>query len=174
MLSAPSAYMSPEQARGQDGRQKNHDIWASGCVLFETAVGPPRVRGRDARPRRWRWFSHREPDWQALPQDTPASIRELVTRCLRKDQRQRLRDMGDARIVIEETLASPHQEQPVIAPRRHRLAPPLFLAGMALASALVTYGATTFASRGAGDASPARFAHVVRFVASSAATSSPR
>ena len=171
LVMGTAAYMSPEQARGRLVDRRT-DIWAFGCVLFELLSGR-RAFAAESTTETLTMVLHREPDWQALPQDTPASIRELVTRCLRKDQRQRLRDMGDARIVIEETLASPHQEQPVIAPRRHRLAPPLFLAGMALASALVTYGATTFASRGAGDASPARFAHVVRFVASSAHEFSP-
>ena len=166
-----AAYMSPEQARGRQVDRRT-DIWAFGCVLFEMLSGR-RAFEADGPTETLSKVLQRDPDWQVLPQQTPQSIRELVTRCLHKDPRQRLRDMGDARIVIEDILAKPHQDEAGIAPRRLRIAPPVFLAAMALVSALVTYGVTTFASRGTGDTSPATFDHVVRFVASSAHEFSP-
>src|SRR5262249_31107411 len=52
----------------------------------------------------------KEPDWNALPAYTPARLRDLLRRCLNKDPRMRLRDIGDARIAIEETSAQPQTE----------------------------------------------------------------
>jgi hypothetical protein len=99
------AYMSPEQARGH-ALDKRSDVWSFGCVLFELLAGGrafPGGTGSDVIAA----VLQREPDWQALPVDVPPRVRELAKRCLRKDTRQRLRDLGDARIVLEETLAAP-------------------------------------------------------------------
>ena len=114
-----AAYMSPEQARGRQVDRRT-DIWAFGCILFELLTRR-RAFDADGTTDTLAMVLQREPDWQALPENTPRSIRELVTRCLRKDQRQRLRDIGDARIAIEETLAKPHDDRsanPGAAPHR--------------------------------------------------------
>jgi Tol biopolymer transport system component len=99
-----AAYMSPEQARGRMV-DRRADIWAFGCVLFEMLTGQTAFAADSTAETIVNVFQ-REPDWHALPQSTPARIRDLLRRCLSKDARRRLRDIGDARMEIEETLAS--------------------------------------------------------------------
>ncbi|HET7695827.1 MAG TPA: LpqB family beta-propeller domain-containing protein [Vicinamibacterales bacterium] len=94
-----AAYMSPEQARGH-AVDKRTDIWAFGCVLYEMLTGRGTFAGDTASDSIAR-ILEREPAWSALPASTPASIRRLLVRCLAKDPRQRLRDIGDARIEID-------------------------------------------------------------------------
>jgi serine/threonine protein kinase/Tol biopolymer transport system component len=104
------AYMSPEQARGKPV-DKRTDIWAFGCVLCEMLTGKKTFRGETVSDT-IASVLEREPEWQALPPTTPAKIRELLRRCLQKDSQRRLRDIGDARIQIEETLAAPAIPEP--------------------------------------------------------------
>ena len=94
-----AAYMSPEQARGL-AVDKRTDIWAFGCVLYEMLTSRHAFPGQTVSDTIAK-ILEREPDWSALPATTPASIRRLLLRCLVKDPRQRLRDMGDARIEID-------------------------------------------------------------------------
>jgi Tol biopolymer transport system component len=94
-----AAYMSPEQARGQPV-DKRTDIWAFGCVLFEMLGGRVPFPGDTASDSIAKVLE-REPDWSALPPATPEPIRRLIERCLVKDSRQRLRDAGEARLVID-------------------------------------------------------------------------
>jgi TolB-like protein/tetratricopeptide (TPR) repeat protein len=94
------AYMSPEQARGQ-AVDKRTDIWAFGCVLYEMLTGRATFGGNTVSDTLVSVLE-REPDWAALPADTPASIRSLLQRCLRKDPQKRLHDIADARIEIDE------------------------------------------------------------------------
>jgi eukaryotic-like serine/threonine-protein kinase len=94
------AYMSPEQARGQ-AVDKRTDIWAFGCVLFEMLAGRRAFDGETLTDTFARILDH-EPDWAALPAETPASIRRLLERCLRKDPRKRLHDIADALIEIDD------------------------------------------------------------------------
>ena len=98
-------YMSPDQARGKDV-DKRTDVWAFGCVLYELLTGQRAFAGATMSDT-IAAILEREPDWQALPQTTPAQIRNLLRRCFQKDARRRLRDMGDARIEIEEALNEP-------------------------------------------------------------------
>jgi serine/threonine protein kinase len=94
------AYMSPEQARGQ-AVDKRTDIWAFGCVLYEILAGRPPFAG-DTMSDTFVSILEREPDWAALPAgETPAHIRTLLERCLRKDPRKRLHDIADALIELE-------------------------------------------------------------------------
>ena len=99
------AYMSPEQARGKTV-DKRTDIWAFGCVLYELLTARQAFPGETASDT-IASVLEREPDWRALPAATPAKIRDLLRRCLQKDSQHRLRDIGDARIEIEEALAAP-------------------------------------------------------------------
>jgi hypothetical protein len=96
-----AAYMSPEQARGKDV-DRRADIWGFGCVMYEMLTGRQAFPNGETLSDTLAGILVREPDLQALPAATPPKIRALVERCLRKNERRRLRDIGDARIAIEE------------------------------------------------------------------------
>jgi serine/threonine protein kinase/Tol biopolymer transport system component len=98
-------YMSPEQARGKSV-DKRTDIWAFGCVLYELLTGRQAFQG-ETTTEILAAVLRGEPDWRALPETTPLSIRVLLRRCLQKEMNKRARDAGDARIEIEEALAAP-------------------------------------------------------------------
>ena len=98
-------YMSPEQIRGEEA-DKRADIWSFGCVLYEALTGK-RAFDRETVADTLAAIIERHPDYDTLPPDVPPSIRQLVRRCLEKDQRDRLRDIGDARIEIKQALAMP-------------------------------------------------------------------
>ena len=99
MILGTAAYMSPQQARGQ-AVDKRADIWAFGCVLYELLTGRVAFAGETVSDTIGK-ILEREPDWSALPATTPPVIRRLLRRCLAKDPRQRLRDIGDVRIEID-------------------------------------------------------------------------
>ena len=99
------AYMSPEQARGLTV-DKRTDIWAFGCVLFEMLSGRRAFDGATMSDT-FVNVLEREPHWTQLPAATPAAVRTLLQRCLRKDPRRRLRDIADALIEIDELPMSP-------------------------------------------------------------------
>jgi eukaryotic-like serine/threonine-protein kinase len=99
-----AAYMAPEQAKGRPA-DKRADIWALGCVLYEMVTGQRAFSGEDVA----ETLAHiltKEPDWTALPASTPTPIRRLLRRCLEKDRRRRLADAADARLEMDEALAS--------------------------------------------------------------------
>jgi len=87
------AYMSPEQARGEP-IDKRTDLWAFGCVLYQMLTGRSAF-GRDSMVDTLAAIVKGEPDLSALPSNTPAGVRRLLSRCLEKDPRRRLRDIGD-------------------------------------------------------------------------------
>jgi Tol biopolymer transport system component len=87
-------YMSPEQARGQDVDRRS-DIWSFGCTVYEMLTGRRAFYGPTPADTIVAVLSA-EPDWSALPADTPDGLRALLQRCLQKDVRHRLRDLGDA------------------------------------------------------------------------------
>ena len=94
-----AAYMSPEQARGRPV-DKRADVWAFGAVLYEMLAGRAAFAG-DTVTDILAAVVSREPDWSALPAATPAAIRRVLARCLEKDPKRRLRDIGDARLDLE-------------------------------------------------------------------------
>jgi len=98
-----AAYMSPEQARGHQV-DKRTDIWAFGCVLYRMLTGHAAFAG-DTISDTIAAILEREPDWHALPQETPPAIRRLLQRCLEKDAKRRLRDIGDGRVEIDDALS---------------------------------------------------------------------
>ncbi len=100
-----AAYMSPEQAKGK-AVDKRTDIFAFGAVLYELLTGKPAFHGDDVTDILGA-VMRMEPDWSQLPEATPAAIRILLRRCLRKDKRQRLSDATDVRIEIEDAIAAP-------------------------------------------------------------------
>ena len=123
-----AAYMSPEQARGKS-IDKRCDIWAFGCVLYEMLTGRRPFEGQDVTDVLAR-IVEQEPDFHALPAATPAPIRRLLQRCLEKDRRKRLPDIGVARIEIDDALTTPDEASPT----RVR---PAWIVAAALAGALI-------------------------------------
>ena len=95
-----AAYMSPEQARGK-AVDRRTDIWAFGCVLYEMLTGARAFQGEEVSDT-LAAVLRGEPDWSALPSTVPAGVVRLLRRCLEKDTKRRLHDMGDAQILIEE------------------------------------------------------------------------
>ena len=116
------AYMSPEQVRGL-AVDKRTDIWGFGCVLYEMLTGRRAFAGSTSSDA-IAAILEREPDWSALPGQTPTRIQRLLRRCLEKDSKRRLRDIGDARL---EMLDGAGDERvaptPAAARRTRRLIP---------------------------------------------------
>ncbi|MFI5357690.1 Serine/threonine protein kinase [Candidatus Sulfopaludibacter sp. SbA6] len=117
VIMGTAGYMSPEQAAGK-AVDKRADIWSFGVVLWEMLTGQRLFEGET--------MSHtladvlRAPiEFDRLPKKTPAAIRELVKRCLDRDVKTRLRDIGEARVAIQRWLANPVSAE--IAPARPRM-----------------------------------------------------
>jgi len=98
-----AAYMAPEQAKGRP-LDRGADLWAFGVVLFEMLTGQRAFPGEDISDTLAMVLKF-DPDWNALPADTPASIRRLLRRCLQKDPKARLRDANTAVLEIREALS---------------------------------------------------------------------
>jgi eukaryotic-like serine/threonine-protein kinase len=98
-----AAYMSPEQARGKRV-DKRSDVWSFGVLLWEMLTGRTLFAGETVTDVIAAVVT-REPDLGALPPVTPAGVRRLIARCLRKDPRTRLPDIGTARLDLQEALA---------------------------------------------------------------------
>jgi len=99
-----AAYMSPEQARGKPV-DKRTDVWAFGCVLYEMLAGKRAFEGETVSDT-LAAILRGEPDWAALPEQTPTAVRKIIRRCLVRDARQRLHDIADARLELEESSAA--------------------------------------------------------------------
>ena len=125
-----AAYMAPEQARGRPV-DKRADIWAFGCVLYEMLVRRPAFAG-DTVTDLLAAVVTRDPDWSALPADTPRSIRAVLKRCLQKDPKQRLHDIADARIELASSAEDTAIETASPPPLRARV-PAWALAATAVA-----------------------------------------
>ncbi len=98
-------YMSPEQARGADVDQRT-DLWAFGCLLYELLAGR-RAFESDTVSDTVAAVLDQEPDWQALPAETPAKVRDLLRQCLQKDANRRLTNIADARTTLHEERRRP-------------------------------------------------------------------
>ncbi len=110
MLLGTAAYMSPEQARGKPA-DKRSDIFAFGSVLYEMLAGKQAFGGETISDSLAAILT-KEPDRSRLPEATPAKLRRLLDRCLEKDVRLRLRDIGEARILLH----APEPEEVPLAP----------------------------------------------------------
>jgi Tol biopolymer transport system component len=131
--------MSPEQARGKIV-DKRTDVWAFGCVLFEMLTGRKAFDGETLTDTVAAIVKN-DPDWQTLPAGTSVAIRSLVSRCLRKDSMQRLRDIADARFQIEDALSQPVNLTANVKPaRRAREWVGWIAAGLLLVAALLLAG----------------------------------
>jgi Tol biopolymer transport system component len=122
------AYMSPEQARGL-AVDRRTDIWAFGCVLYEMLTGRRAFRGETITDIVVATLE-KDPDWSVLPADTPLGIRRLLKRTLQKDPHDRLRDIADGLVDLEEEPAA-------------SLAPPARVTGSWLPWALAAIAAAT-------------------------------
>ena len=105
-----TAYMSPEQTRGESV-DKRADIWAFGCVLYEMLTGRAAF-GSDTTSDTIAAILQSEPEWSALPAATPSTVRRLLQRCVQKDPRRRLRDIGDARLELDQAAVSQEEASP--------------------------------------------------------------
>ena len=144
-----AAYMSPEQARGQEVNGQT-DIWALGVVLYEMLTGERTFSG-DTATDTIAAIIEREPDWTALPTNTPPLIRSLLRRCLQKDRRQRLHDVADARVELGEALEEPAGS--FAAPEAHGRQPSSVRKSLPwlIAGGLLVALATGWVVRGLGD-----------------------
>ena len=134
MVIGTAAYMSPEQAKGKVA-DKRADIWAFGVVLLEMLTGH-RVFSGETVSETLAAVMMKEPEWDRLPADLPSTLADLLRRCVQKDPRQRVRDIGDVRLAMEgtfQTAASTPSEPTAIPTLPVWLRPiPLALAGVAL------------------------------------------
>jgi serine/threonine-protein kinase len=158
MVLGTPAYLSPEQARGEEAGRRS-DIWAFGAVLYEMltrerAFGGQTVSDTIAAVLR------QEINWAAVDTSTPDALRRLISRCLDRDIRRRLRDIGEARIALEDlaaTRVSPAAPSrlppPIPRPRWRRILIPAVAAGISgVAAAAMVW-----------DRGPAAIARVTRF-----------
>src|SRR5215469_5355 len=138
-----AAYMAPEQARGKRV-DKRADIWSWGVVLYELLTGERVFKGDEAADTLAQVLT-KEPDWDRAP----AQVHRLLQRCLEKDPKKRLRDIGEARYVLDKSPAPP---EPVTAPKRSWLG---WTAAAVLAVAAAGFAALWLR--------PAPLPHVMRF-----------
>jgi serine/threonine-protein kinase len=146
-----AAYMSPEQARGL-ALDPRTDLWSFGCVLFELLTGRQAFSGNSISDV-LASILVREPDWEALPDDTPAGARLLLQRCLQKDSAHRPADAGLVAAEIEEILSGRSAAAETKAlhdsdlPRRRRRSRRPLLATLAIAALAVAAIATVVTVR---------------------------
>jgi serine/threonine-protein kinase len=135
-LVGTAPYMSPEQARGLPVDARS-DVWAFGCLLYEMLTGRRAFAGRTASDVLAAVLRD-EVDWTALPPETPAGVRRLLRRCLRKDPRERLQDAGDARLELTEAAM---EEPAPPAPRPNRAFRALLAVSGLVVAALAVFAA---------------------------------
>jgi eukaryotic-like serine/threonine-protein kinase len=157
VIMGSAGYMSPEQARGK-AVDKRSDIFSFGCVLYEMLTGVMPFRGETVADAIGATL-HKESDLNLLPLDTPRRVRDLLTNCLAKDRKNRLHDIGDARLEIQRAIAEPRDHMvgvPAFGPwwrsPRGLWAACLFAAGAAALATAVIIPAIVTPSRDERDA----------------------
>ena len=139
MILGTAAYMAPEQAKGKPV-DKRADIWAFGVVLYEMLTGRRAFPGDDVSDVLASVLKT-DPDFQALPPETPPAVRRLIARCLTKDPRERLRDLGEGMRQLDDAEAAPAvSAQPAAPGAFWRRAMPVAIAVVVTAAA--AYGAS--------------------------------
>jgi serine/threonine-protein kinase len=164
MIIGTAAYMAPEQAKGR-AADKRADIWAFGVVLYEMLSGTRAFKGEEV-PDVLAAVLRQDIDLAALPPDTPTPVRRLIARCLDRDLKTRLRDIGEARIEIARTEAGAQDGVVTTilaapAPARSRWSRALPLAVTALAAFLVAGLAAWRLWPTAAPLPVSRFSHVL-------------
>ena len=135
VIAGTAAYMSPEQTRGHVVDRRT-DIWAFGCVVYEMLTGRPAFAAATTADV-IAAVIEREVDWRAIPADAPQAVQRVLRRCLQRDVKQRLRDIGDARLELEDAMTRPHAADAVrVRGRTRALAITGLLAAGAMAGAL--------------------------------------
>jgi len=138
-----AAYMAPEQAKGKTV-DRRADIWAFGVVLYEMLTGRM-LFSDETVSETMAAVIMKAPDWTALPPNIPAHVRDLLRRCLVKEPRNRLRDIGDARMAIEEVQNGAEVEGDVAhAPVRRRSRALVGIAAVLFSLAIFSLGALSF------------------------------
>ncbi len=137
MILGTAAYMSPEQARGRPA-DRRADIWSFGVILFEMLTGQRLFEGETISDTLAAVLKT-QPDWTALPATTPEALRRLLARCLDRDPRQRLRDIGEARVLLSGGLqaAGAAGSSSIAAPPAARARLPWLLFGLATIAVVV-------------------------------------
>jgi serine/threonine-protein kinase len=116
MILGTASYMAPEQARGRPV-DRRADIWACGAVLFEMLSGRRAFDGTSSSEILAAVLKD-DPPWEALPAGLPPAVVRLLRRCLERDPRQRLRDIGEARIALERPSEATDATPPPVGMRR--------------------------------------------------------
>ncbi len=141
LILGTAAYMSPEQAKGRPV-DKRSDVWAFGCVLYEMLTGTRAFGGEDVTDT-IAAVVRGEPDWTKLPASTPSQIQLLLKRCLEKDRKARISDVGVARFLLNENIEAPGASAAAGGTRR---APVVAIAALLL-GAILGAGAWALSSR---------------------------
>jgi eukaryotic-like serine/threonine-protein kinase len=143
-----AAYMSPEQAKGKPVDRRS-DIWSYGVVLFEMLTGRQMYAGETATDV-MAAVVRAEPDWSMLPKNLPPRVRELLQRCLVKDDKRRLRDIGDARLALEDAMNAAPEAGSTSSPNPLWRALPWAIAAVAIALAAWTFSHRTRSDTASG------------------------
>jgi serine/threonine-protein kinase len=154
MILGTAAYMSPEQARGKPVDRRT-DIWSFGCVLYECLTGRAVFAGETVSDLIAK-ILQTEPDWAALPAASPPRLRALIERCLRRDAKERQRDLGDVRLELDEIAkggdawaigATPADGSSGGPPRKSASPSAMLQIAAAIAAAVIGVVATKLVSR---------------------------
>ena len=162
-LMGTPGYASPEQLKGR-ATDRRTDIWAFGAVLYELLSGHRAFAG-DTTSDIVNAVLQQRIDWSVLPATTPVPVRGLLTRCLERDVRERLRDIGEARIALEQVSRTADGETPPLAEtveataRQSRRAPLLIAAVSGIAIAAAAAAAWSLRPAPASAPAVARFTH---------------
>jgi eukaryotic-like serine/threonine-protein kinase len=148
LLGTPG-YMAPEQVRGKPADSRA-DIWAFGIVLSEVLSARRMFEGETVGDTLAK-ILEREPDWNQLPAATPAPVRKLLERCLKKNPKERLQAIGDARTLLQEWIAHPES----LAERWENTAYPLWTKILIWAAAPLMFAAGFFLRTPSGPPAPA-------------------
>ena len=138
VIMGTAAYMAPEQAKGKVA-DKRADVWAFGVVVYEMLTGRRAFEGGDVS-EVMAGVIKSEPEWDALPSELPPALLTYLRRCLEKDPRERLRDIGDVRLAMAGAFDLPvpppvealEPSDMVVAPQLQIWQRPAFLALAAL------------------------------------------
>jgi len=150
MIMGTAAYMSPEQAKGK-AVDKRADIWAFGVVLHEMLTGVRLFTGDSVTETLAAVLTH-EADLKGLPRATPAPVASLLRRCLERDPKRRLRDIGEARLSLSGQIDASPVASPGVQPGRwnvRRLLLAVALAGLGFAAG---FGAASMVGRSVPEA----------------------